>query len=530
MKVKKGRILPIKEKSPENSKTIKNRKKNFPEFRKTLERKRYFFKIDPRPVNDKKYISFCLKEIRMFLNRNEYKPFKSHKIFFPLKNKDFFQVIYFLTKKLDKNFKTENKPEENVPKILKIIGYPVSITKTTLLCTNSFPQSSVLLNCLYWMVELCLYDLKTTFENEIITKNSLKKNLFWNQLVKNYKKYLSEKKNNDIFPKIIKLTLLNEINRRKKCKDMKIRFAKKINSRNYFFMVVVYLMFFFEEKVKIISEGKNSFLNQKIKLEINGYRFVNRMKNKLKKSEEINLTKKKPFSSKFEFKKSTFLKILKIFLKINYNNTHFRLFLTTLSIQILRNLIYWGEIFFYPRISIKLIRKNYLQNFYLKLFKNFIQKNYQLRTKFFFSLKEFKIFFKIQITFQNKVQKTSKFLEKIDILYIRNRQNRLNFDIIFHIWNFKNCSLEKFKYEKIEKIQEKNLIIDQTSKKAKKEIFIQIFRQIYKSFHYTRLIFLKFIERINENITYYINDLIFIKKNLSKKEKIINWSRIKLIS
>ena len=526
MKVKKGRILPIKGKILGNPMHKKNKKKVIPDLRKTLDTKKNFFKVDPRPVRDKKYVSFCLKEIKIFLNQNEYKSFKAHRIFFPLKIKDFFQVIYFLIRKLDKNFEIEAKPEENIPKILKIIGYPVSITKTTLMCTNSLPGSFVLLNCLYWMVELCMYDLKTTFENESINKPSLKKNLFWNQLVRNYKKGLLKKRNNDIFPRIIELTLLNEINRRKQCKDRKFKFTKKINSRNYFLTIVLYIMFFFNEKIKLISKSKHFLLHLQLKLEINRFGLVSRMENSLSKFEEVDPNKKKFFSSKFGFKKITYFKILKNFLEINYNTTDFRLYQTALSRLILKSLTYWNEIIFFRGNRIIPTWDNYLRNFHLKFSQNLNRKNFQLKSKLFFSLKEFEIFFKIQITFRNKIIETSRIVEGFEIFYIRTRQNRLNFNVIFHFWNLKNYSFEKGKCEKIDKTQEKKLIGDQSSKKAKQEKFIQSFRQLHKAFNSKRLIFLKCLKELIGKIDNFTNVLITIGTILNKKEKLINWSRV----
>ena len=75
MKVKKGRILYLKERNVEN--LIKKK-----DLKKRSEPIKFFFKIDPRPIHDKKFISFCLKEIRIFLDQSGYKLYVPRKKFF----------------------------------------------------------------------------------------------------------------------------------------------------------------------------------------------------------------------------------------------------------------------------------------------------------------------------------------------------------------------------------------------------------------------------------------------------------------
>lgn len=310
MKVKKGRISYLKERNLEDLINKRDQKKR-------LEPKKYFFKIDPRPIHDKRFISFCLKEIRIFLNQSGYKLYVPRKKIFPLKNKDFFQIIYFLIKKLDKNFKIENKSEEVIPKIFKIIGYPVAITKTTLFCTNSLQGSSILFNCLYWLVELCLYDLKTTFENDLINKILLKKNLFWNRFVKSHSKFLSKEGKTNFFPKIVKLTLSNKINERKNYRNRKIELNRKLKFKNVFFIILLYISIFFNEKIKPFFEDKNFFVNLLTILEINRYKFFKEIENRLKITYRINQDRKKFLYPKFESKKKYIFKFSEKLLK-NY--------------------------------------------------------------------------------------------------------------------------------------------------------------------------------------------------------------------
>lgn len=519
MKVKKGRISYLKERNLEDLINKRDQKKR-------LEPKKYFFKIDPRPIHDKRFISFCLKEIRIFLNQSGYKLYVPRKKIFPLKNKDFFQIIYFLIKKLDKNFKIENKSEEVIPKIFKIIGYPVAITKTTLFCTNSLQGSSILFNCLYWLVELCLYDLKTTFENDLINKILLKKNLFWNRFVKSHSKFLSKEGKTNFFPKIVKLTLSNKINERKNYRNRKIELNRKLKFKNVFFIILLYISIFFNEKIKPFFEDKNFFVNLLTILEINRYKFFKEIENRLKITYRINQDRKKFLYPKFESKKNTFLNFLRNFLKIIYNINRSRLCLTVLLKLTLKALFNSIDIIFISKTRDIFTNENYLDTIYLNLFENINKKNFRLKGKFFFPLKDFKFFSKIQNMYKNKVLKILKFFENLEIFSNLLRQNKFNLEIIFQTWKFKDYNIEQFKNEKIEKKQENKFIINQNFKKTRSGLFYKIFKKFFRSFYLKKFIFLYSVKRFINKVTNYINLFFDIKKEFDKKEKLINLFRI----
>jgi hypothetical protein len=516
MKVKKGRILYLKERNFEN---LINKK----EQKKRLEPKNFFFKIDPRPIHDKKFISFCLKEIRIFLNQSAYKLYVPRKKFFPLKNKDFFQIIYFLIKKLDKNFKIDNKPEEDIPKIFKIIGYPIALTKTTLFCTNSLQGSSVLFNCLYWLVELCLYDLKTTFENDLINKIFLKKNLFWNRFVKSHIKLLLKEGKTNFFPKIAKLSLSNKINERKNYRDRKIELNRKIKFKNDFFIILLHISIFFKEKIKPFFESKNFFINLMKILEINRYKFFNEIENRLNITQRINLNRKKNLYLKFESKKTTYFNFLNHYSKIIYNIKRSRICLAVLLKLILIGLFNSIDIIFISKTSNFFTNKNYLDTIYLNLFENINKKNFRLECKLFFFLIDFKFFSKIQNIYKNKILKILKFFEHFEIFSNLLRQNKFELEIIFQIWKFKKYNIERFKNEKIEKSQENKFFIKQNFKKTRSELFYIIFKKFFRSFYLKKFIFLNVVKRFLGKVIIYINLFFHFKKRFDKKEKLINW-------
>lgn len=256
MKVKKGRILPVKERKLDCLEIKKNIKKSQSLSRSFEDRNRTFFKPDPRPAYDKNYISFCLKEIKIFLKKNSCSASFFQKILFPLRNKDFFKIIFFLFKKIDKNFKITNKPEDDIPRVLRLLGYPVSITKSTLSSMASSGRFPFYLNCLNWVVELCHYDLKTISENQFVNLKNRNKTLAWNHLIKSYNKFLSKKIIKDRFTNIIKLILSNHFNFKQKIQNRNLKRSKKSKKIYLFLKIILYSSMWFKRKLKHIKKLK----------------------------------------------------------------------------------------------------------------------------------------------------------------------------------------------------------------------------------------------------------------------------------
>ena len=258
MKMKKGRILPIRSKNW--GEVIKE--DFFQKPRKvsmqTFSKNNYFFEIDLRPFYDKKYIIFCLKEIRLFLFQNGYNNFPLKKIPFILKNKDFFKIMFFLFKKIDKNFKIESVKEENLPLLLKLLGYPLFLNKTFLSDLINLYDSPLVLNCMNWVVELCLYDLKTIRENKFKETKNLKKPLLWNRMIKYYNQFLIGKKIKNRFKKLTKLILSNNFDLKKKSINKYIKFNQKIKKILTFLKLSLFVYIKYNKRTFLIHLFKKN--------------------------------------------------------------------------------------------------------------------------------------------------------------------------------------------------------------------------------------------------------------------------------
>ena len=218
MKLKKGRILPIKEEKT-NALIIKtNKKKCTINSRHFYEKNRNFLNVNLEPIYDKNFLSFCLKEVELFLQKNGYKKKIPEISSYHYKNKEIFQIIFFLFKKIDKNYRIITLPEDNILSTLKILGYPIFLTKSTLVSPINPRSHQILFHCLNWVIELCLYDTRVIFENQAIYSTDLKKLLIWNRMVKSYNRFLSKKRSTDNFKKILKITLANLLKPEKKKK------------------------------------------------------------------------------------------------------------------------------------------------------------------------------------------------------------------------------------------------------------------------------------------------------------------------
>lgn len=92
---------------------------------------------DPRPVSDKLFQRNCIKKLVEFLSEKLYPHSISDKLLQSPTSKDFFRIFEFLYGFLVPKFKLDKKPEEQIPKIFKQIGYPFMISKSQMFALGS---------------------------------------------------------------------------------------------------------------------------------------------------------------------------------------------------------------------------------------------------------------------------------------------------------------------------------------------------------------------------------------------------------
>ena len=195
--------------------------------------------VNLEPIYDKNFLSFCLKEVELFLQKNGYKKKIPEISSYHYKNKEIFQIIFFLFKKIDKNYRIITLPEDNILSTLKILGYPIFLTKSTLVSPINPRSHQILFHCLNWVIELCLYDTRVIFENQSIYSTDLKKPLIWNRMVKSYNRFLSKKRSTDNFKKILKITLANLLKPEKKKKNEMVKLYRKFDTCLAFLQIIL---------------------------------------------------------------------------------------------------------------------------------------------------------------------------------------------------------------------------------------------------------------------------------------------------
>lgn len=112
---------------------------------------------DPRPISDRAFKDRSIRQLIEFLVENSY-PFPiSPKLLHSPQTKDFVRIFEFLMSFIWPKYKVGNKIEEDVPTMLKQLGYPFSITKSAMFSVGSPLTWPALLAALSWMREQIEY-------------------------------------------------------------------------------------------------------------------------------------------------------------------------------------------------------------------------------------------------------------------------------------------------------------------------------------------------------------------------------------
>lgn len=123
---------------------------------------------DPRPVSDKSYQQKCMKTVLEFLTENGY----PHNI--TLKNmqapsaKDFFRMFEFIYSCLSPKYKIGPKPEEEIPRILKHVGYPFLISKASMFAIGTLHTWPHMLAALTFLIEVVSYGMAVSDKVETL--------------------------------------------------------------------------------------------------------------------------------------------------------------------------------------------------------------------------------------------------------------------------------------------------------------------------------------------------------------------------
>ncbi|XP_028409800.1 kinetochore protein NDC80 homolog [Dendronephthya gigantea] len=119
---------------------------------------------DTRPLSDKSYQQQEIREILQFLSENDYEHPMSMKTMMRPTNKEFINVFSFLYSRISPEPMV--KPEEELPKVMKKIGYQFTIHKTSLSNVASPHAWPILLGALHWLLELVKFSMAVNDEVE----------------------------------------------------------------------------------------------------------------------------------------------------------------------------------------------------------------------------------------------------------------------------------------------------------------------------------------------------------------------------
>lgn len=114
-------------------------------------------KKDPRPLSDKAYQSASIKKLISFLSERNYPKMLSPKALHTPSTKEFLHILNFMLELIDESLVVNpmNIVEE-VPKVLKMLGYPFTVSKNHMLNVGSPHSWPILLGALTWLIDCCM--------------------------------------------------------------------------------------------------------------------------------------------------------------------------------------------------------------------------------------------------------------------------------------------------------------------------------------------------------------------------------------
>lgn len=113
---------------------------------------------DPRPLTNKLYIQKSVRNLNSFLIERGYGQPLSQKILTSPSSRDFQHIFEFVVRLIDPTFCFQRRMEEEVPIVLRCLGYPFTISKSALSAVGSPHTWPTLLGALNWLSGLLIYD------------------------------------------------------------------------------------------------------------------------------------------------------------------------------------------------------------------------------------------------------------------------------------------------------------------------------------------------------------------------------------
>ncbi|PVD27937.1 hypothetical protein C0Q70_10513 [Pomacea canaliculata] len=112
---------------------------------------------DPRPISDRGFQQKCIRQLIDFLVENKYPHPISQKVLHSPPSKEFFRIFEFIYQFLDRSYKLTGKMEDEVLRLLKVLGYPFTISKSSMYAVGTPHTWPHLLVALIWLTDLVKY-------------------------------------------------------------------------------------------------------------------------------------------------------------------------------------------------------------------------------------------------------------------------------------------------------------------------------------------------------------------------------------
>lgn len=148
---------------------------------------------DPRPLSDKSYMQACVKQLISFLIDRGYEQPISPKILTNPTSRDFQNIFLFLVRMLDPTFCFQRRFEDEIPLVLKVLGYPFPISKSALSAVGSPHTWPTLLAVLTWLLGLLQYDEELEKQNaagDSVEPQAKRDAFFYENTVEAYDQFL----------------------------------------------------------------------------------------------------------------------------------------------------------------------------------------------------------------------------------------------------------------------------------------------------------------------------------------------------
>ncbi|XP_022253186.1 kinetochore protein NDC80 homolog, partial [Limulus polyphemus] len=125
---------------------------------------------DPRPLSNRAYQSKSIHKLLEFLSDQQYSYQLSERLLSSPSTKDFVRIFEFLYRFWDAKYTASNRPEDEVPQLMKRLGYPFPIARSMLItiARHSWPS---LLGVLVWLVELIMFCEKINVTDMLWPRN-----------------------------------------------------------------------------------------------------------------------------------------------------------------------------------------------------------------------------------------------------------------------------------------------------------------------------------------------------------------------